>query len=164
MKSHNKFGGESVENLAKEISMQFFFKGGEVQFDSLISSDVDFNKCKVDDSDDRCTKLKMKLCESILSFEKKECTGEIRNPEDLKNLNKKEVLNTNLKSITYGQNSSISLNDFSNISLIQMTPEYASQNFDSTPKNHWNPPKPVLLQNFENSMGEQLKEISFLTA
>jgi hypothetical protein len=91
MKSHNKFGGESVENLAKEISMQFFFKGGEVQFDSLISSDVDFNKCKVDDSDDRCTKLKMKLCESILSFEKKECTGEIRNPEDLKNLNKKKI-------------------------------------------------------------------------
>jgi hypothetical protein len=162
MKGENKFDSESVENLAKEISMQFFFKGGEIQFDSLIPSDINFSKCKLDNND-RCTNLKMKFCESILNFDKNVCTGKIRKTEDPNNFIKINNSGAN-NSIPFRENSPKSVNDFNNISLIEMTPDYVTQNFESTPKNHWNPPKPVLLQNFENSMGDQLKEISFLTA
>jgi hypothetical protein len=47
-------------------------------------------------------------------------------------------------------------------SYLELTPEYIQKNFDSTPKSHWQPPKPVLLENFENNIGSQLKEISNL--
>ena len=164
IKNQNKFDSECLENLAKEISMQFFFKGGEIQFDSLIPSDIDFGKCKLDNSNDRCINLKFKLCESILNFEKNECSGITRKTDDSKNFIKIDNTSTNINSTTLRQNPPKLADDFSNISLIQMTPEYVTQTFDSTPKSHWNPPKPVLLQNFENSMGDQLKDISFLTS
>ena len=51
---------------------------------------------------------------------------------------------------------------FNDISLIELTPEYIKKNMDSTPKTHWTPPKPVLLNNFEKNIGDQLKDISSL--
>lgn len=54
------------------------------------------------------------------------------------------------------------IKQFGDISLLQLTPEYIKQNFDSVPKSHWQPPKPVLLQNFERNIGDQLKDISSL--
>ena len=47
-------------------------------------------------------------------------------------------------------------------SYLELTPEYISNNFDSEPKRHWQPPKPVLLENFEHNIGGQLKDISNL--
>jgi hypothetical protein len=47
-------------------------------------------------------------------------------------------------------------------SYLELTPEYISQNFSSEPKRHWEPPKPVLLENFEHNIGAQLKDISNL--
>lgn len=47
-------------------------------------------------------------------------------------------------------------------SYLELTPEYIEKNFDSSPKTHWQPPKPVLLENFENNIGSQLKDISDL--
>lgn len=49
------------------------------------------------------------------------------------------------------------------ISLLELTPEYITKNFDSKPKTHWTPPKPVLLKNFETSIGSQLGDIAKLT-
>jgi hypothetical protein len=51
---------------------------------------------------------------------------------------------------------------FNDISLIELTPDYIKKNMDSTPKSHWTPPKPVLLNNFEKNIGDQLKDISSL--
>jgi hypothetical protein len=54
------------------------------------------------------------------------------------------------------------IKQFGDISLLQLSPEYIKQNFDSVPKSHWQPPKPVLLQNFERNIGDELKDISSL--
>jgi hypothetical protein len=47
-------------------------------------------------------------------------------------------------------------------SYLELTPEYIQKNFNSNPKRHWEPPKPVLLENFQNNIGVQLKDISNL--
>lgn len=47
--------------------------------------------------------------------------------------------------------------------MLEITPEYIQKNFDSVPKTHWSPPQPVLLNNFQNSIGIQLGEITRLT-
>lgn len=49
------------------------------------------------------------------------------------------------------------------ISLIELSPAYIANNFNSRPKTHWIPPKPVLLNNFETSIGSQLGDIAKLT-
>ena len=45
---------------------------------------------------------------------------------------------------------------------MELTPNYIQKNFNSEPKRHWQPPKPVLLENFQNNIGVQLKDISNL--
>ena len=50
-----------------------------------------------------------------------------------------------------------------NISLLEISPNYITANFDSTPKTTWKPPNPVILNNFENSIGNQLGDITKLT-
>lgn len=144
---------DKLESTAKEISMQYFFKGAESQFESMIPVDVDFSNCKFVNTDEKCERLKNKLCESLLSLEKHQC--EVKTNYNLK---KKNVIHFEDDFKNSDQNK------FNKMSLIQLTPEFIGDNFDSTPKVHWKPPKPVLLQNFENSIGSQLKEISQLTS
>ena len=149
----NIFPKDKLETVAKEISMQYFFKGAESQFESMIPVDVDFSNCKFVNTDEKCERLKKKLCENLLSFEKHQC--EVKADYNFKKKN--DILFKD----DFKNNDQ---NKFNKMSLIQLTPEFIGDNFDSTPKVHWKPPKPVLLQNFENSIGTQLKEISQLTS
>jgi hypothetical protein len=221
-----------IEIMAKEISMQYFFKGGETQFETLINNQDEYKFCKNYErskGNKKCEKIKNKVCEDVLGYENEQCGNKYDDKnlnEDLPvvkikpthttyqtnsnlntkndsnspikiNLQKNKIKNKNLnpqaqkeffnfRSTDAGVNINNSLqslnnfnkmnsqqhlqrsadpeNPYANMSLLQLTPEYVSQNFDSVPKSHWQPPKPVLLQNFENSMGDQLKDISMLTS
>lgn len=100
----------------------------------------------------------------------------IKSPEDLLNDNgiflnnivkfnfKDKIKKINSKNSSFIENK----NEISNIenlresSYLELTPEYIQNNFNSNPKSHWQAPKPVLLENFENNIGSQLKEISQL--
>lgn len=141
-----------IENTAKEVSMQYFFKGGEAQFGGDLPV---LNSCKSGNYiGSTCGDLKIKLCEGILSLDLGEnCKLSISNRSIMSRLS--GIINT--KQSDPGQ-------DPNTLSFFQLTPDYISQNFDSAPKSHWKPPKPVLLQNFETSIGEQLKDISQLTS
>lgn len=54
------------------------------------------------------------------------------------------------------------LSTHSDASPIGFSPSYTRQNFASAPKSHWSPPKPVLLDNFQADIGNQLKDINSL--
>ena len=75
-----------------------------------------------------------------------------------------KLIENNSKNSSFIENK----NEISNIeklresSYLELTPDYIENNFNSNPKSHWQPPKPVLLENFENNIGSQLKEISQL--
>jgi len=67
----------------------------------------------------------------------------------------------NLLNSFFGKKQNSELDN--NMNFLQLTPDYINRNLNSNPKSHWQPPKPVLLQNFENSITSQLKDIAFLT-
>jgi hypothetical protein len=233
---------ESLDYMTKEITMQYFFKGAETQFDEKTN-----NQVKTCQPESTCEKVKLSLCESILSLESGLCTNNIPGQESIRvvdNSNKqpsntppavdsnKNNLNvealakqfellqnqqqkpssntfqntlTNQQQMDYlnnllGSKSPLmSLNNNNgllnsnfvgynqlqqnpllnnpgfnnnmykqttpdNISLLQVTQKYLDNNAvnDSNQK-QWTPPKPLLLDNFQNNIGEQLKEISLLT-
>lgn len=145
---NGKYDVPSIEIASKEISMQFFFKGGDSQYESY-DNIVNCKKLKV--KEEKCEKSKAKLCESILSLEENICHSSSGNQVYEFPKYKHE-------------SSSQDAEKFNKMSLLELNPEYVVNNFDSIPKTHWKPPKPVLLQNFENNIGDQLKEISILTA
>jgi hypothetical protein len=177
----NYFSKDNMEFTAKEISMQYFFKGGESQIDELNS--LKFKECKFKRIDE-CNEMKLGACEKILSFDEGMCIN-------MKNKIKNFILNSNskrddvikpllpgkideniinFKKLFFKQKENFIGDDkdpevikkFGDISLIELTPEYIEKNFDSSPKSHWRPPKPVLLANFEGNIGNQLKDISGL--
>jgi hypothetical protein len=138
---------QQIEIAAKEVSMQYFFKGGESQFEASTNLPACKN-AKI--KEENCEILKMKLCESILSYQDNTCKFHLPNASfDFPKFRNEE---TNDRQKQYNK-----------VSLLELSPHYVEENFDSVPKTHWKPPKPVLLQNFENNIGEQLKDISFLT-
>jgi len=156
-----------IELVAKEISMQYFFKGGDIQFEGQIPDGINFNNCKLDKLTQQCEKLKAKLCENVLSLKIGSCNNQLEIQTNKDNILK---FQNSPKSISENINTDSKTNNYSptnppnNISFFQLTPEYISQNFDSTPKSHWQPPKPVLLQNFQTNIGDQLNEISLLSS
>ncbi len=161
----------SIDNLqfmTQEISMQYFFKGAENQIDEKNASQMKTCKMKQVGNDKLCDTMKLNICESLLSFTSGFCSDApkvpeainmpISNPHILQQLqNQINPINQMMKDINSGQPIP------ENISLLELSPSYIDNNFDSKPKSHWTPPKPVLLDNFEKSMGDQLKEISYLT-
>jgi hypothetical protein len=161
--------------------MQYFFKGGESQIDELNS--LKFKNCK-SIRNKECDKLNLGICEKILSFDEGICV-------DMKDKFKNFIFNNNKKNKKYNfdkprledstmkddfkkyffrqRENSIAddkdpevIKQFGDISLLELTPEYIKKNFDSVPKSHWRPPKPVLLANFQGNIGDQLKDISGL--
>jgi hypothetical protein len=216
---------DNLEFVTKEISMQYFFKGAESQFDEKTTNQV--KSC----GQDNCEQLKLGLCENILSLEVGTCmksvSRDVGNPvqqageknigleslmkqfeqqkaatvqatqNDILNMLAKNQLLGNqnpaasfnplinplasLSGSLNGINNLNNLNNLSqlnpynnvnnlsnqiykqlppdNISLLQVTQKYV----DDTANKQWTPPKPLLLDNFQNNIGEQLKEISLLT-
>ena len=211
------FKKDNIENLSKEVSMQFFFKGSENQF--MGKNFLDYSDCKENKKERSfCDDLRLRLCDEILGNEKlcpnigqylvksdKTSANEIQKLQDIVStkLQKKSFLQSSIVTNTVPQNSN--LNDIlqnlqqlnfkqihpnqrnnnknqiknyynkknelnnknegfpNNINFLQLTPNYINRNLSSKPKAHWRPPKPVLLQNFENSITDQLKDIGFLT-
>ena len=217
------FRKENIENISKEVSMQFFFKGSENQF--IGQNLIDYSDCKENKKEKSfCDDLKLRLCDEILGSEKmcinirpsisridnnvrneiqklqSSVTNGMRNKSFLQsniitnslpqNTNLNDILN-NLKQLNFKQkpNEEIAINSnnlmknflnqnnkFSNrnkiktdefpsnnINFLQLTPSYINRNLSSKPQAHWKPPKPVLLQSFESSITDQLKDIGFLT-
>ena len=65
----NIFKKDNIENLSKEVSMQFFFKGSENQF--VGQNLIDYTDCKENKKEKSfCDDLKLKLCDEILGSEK----------------------------------------------------------------------------------------------
>jgi hypothetical protein len=95
------------------------------------------------------------------NFRLKQKQNEITSLGNLNEINKKLQQFKQL-NIEAPSKSNDMIKNFSETSLLELNPEYIEKNFDSKPKSHWKPPKPVLLENFENSIGDQLKDISFL--
>lgn len=64
------------------------------------------------------------------------------------------------------------IKQYGDMSLLELSPEAkipetipstnpeVLNSFDTTTKSHWKPPKPVLLQNFQSNIADQLKDIS----
>jgi hypothetical protein len=165
---NNLLSNDNLQFMSQEISMQYFFKGAENQIDEKYASQLQQCKLKQSGQDKSCDSLKLNICESILSFISGFCltvpkvTEAINMPISSNNIiqqlqNQINPINQIMKNINTGQPNP------ENISLIELTPNYIENNFDSKPKTQWTPPKPVLLENFERSMGDQLKEISYLT-
>jgi len=63
------FSKDNISFVLKEISMQFFFKGGINQFDG---DSIDLlTKCRgIESNNYNCDKLKLKLCGKLLSFDR----------------------------------------------------------------------------------------------
>jgi hypothetical protein len=170
---NNLLSSDNLQFMTQEISMQYFFKGAENQINEKYKPQLQLCKMKQSGIDSTCDSMKLNICESILSFNSGYCSVmpkveinmpkvEINMPIPQANLmqqiqNQINPLNQIMKNINNAQPNP------ENISLIELTPSYIENNFDSKPKTHWSPPKPVLLENFERSMGDQLKEISYLT-
>jgi hypothetical protein len=145
--NQGSFSKKEIEIAAKEVSMQYFFKGGESQFESYTGLPA----CKnMKIKEDNCRKLLMKLCDSILSYEPKTCKYHA------------QVATFDFPKVRTDETKDRQ-KEYNKMSMLEISPQYVAENFDSAPKAHWKPPKPVLLQNFENNIGQQLKEISFLT-
>jgi hypothetical protein len=159
------FSKDNMEFITKEISMQYFFKGAD-ETTTMKLKECRNNNIKTSPNSD-CEKIKFELCENILSYEKNICVDLKKHVRDIFMSNSKKK-----KRIQNGQ--PLVREDFSfeeksilkpqpnEISLLDLSPDYIQKNFDSTPKSQWKPPKPVLLSNFENSIGDQLKDISSL--
>jgi hypothetical protein len=181
------FSKDNMDFITKEISMQYFFKGADNLIDEADS--LKLKDCQIKKLDqETCEMTKMTLCERILNYEKKSCTNIKSHMKNLMSINKyqSEVVEIdksvkksdyipehpeniiNFKKFHFKQKEKEDMKDeddikkFGKLSLLQLSPEYIKDNFDSTPKSHWQPPKPVLLQNFERNIGDQLKDISGL--
>lgn len=132
---------ERIILIAKEISMQYFFKGAEAQFENK----DEINECNQNNT--QCGKVINEVCEQILNLKKNTCSL-----NKINNFLKPENENETKNPMNYS---------FMDLKT-QITPSYIQENFNSEPKSHWTPLKPVLLQNFERSIGDQLKDISSL--
>jgi hypothetical protein len=157
------FMQDNVEFISKEISMQYFFKGAENQFND---EKENFLKCKnlKIGINDECDRFKLNLCENMLNFENGTCANfKIHFSNLLLNVKSKKHVDFrfNQNNIEDDRDESI-IKKLSTSSLISLTPDYIDKNFNSQPKKHWKAPQPVLLANFENSIGDQLKDISTL--
>jgi hypothetical protein len=237
---YSSLSKDNLEFIAKEVSMQYFFKGAESQFDEKTMSQV--KGC----TGQECEKLKLGLCENILSLEKGLCTtiseqkaspvcdiglsaaaaamdnkkldslvgqfeqqkgntvgisqndlinlinknhGYLSNPLDrMTNMGNQglglQQLNTyagmggmGILNNPYMNNPLLGLSNevynkpnmtTDNISLLQVGQKYLEDPTNNTANmgnigKQWAPPKPLLLDNFQNNIGEQLKDISLLT-
>jgi hypothetical protein len=217
---------DNLEFVTKEISMQYFFKGAESQFDENTSKQIKL--CNENNAQQQCEKVKLGLCENILSFESGLCTyinsSPIRPVNDNKVVDSPGIANhtalpNNIQQMqdTFSQqsqgnnmhsfhsnkaanqfmNSNMYTNAFNpamlgaagyppymmnngmasmvnmqalpltpdNISLLQVSQKYLENNnaIDDSKQKQWNAPKPVLLDNFQSNIGDQLKDISLLT-
>ncbi len=218
------FKKENIENISKEVSMQYFFKGSENQF--IGQKFIDYTDCKENKKEKSfCDQVKLKLCDDILGMDnfcpnikqlliknnsnnnadvseiQKLQTNQLFKQKNKSFLQSNMVTNTvpqnanlmdilsNLKQLNFKQispnkptapsnsliNNFMKKNKFNpnfmknndlannNINFLQLTPEYINRNLSSKPRTHWAPPKPVLLQNFQKSITDQLKDIGFLT-
>ena len=187
------FSHDNLEFVLKEISMQYFFKGGDGLTDE--AQTLKLKECKEASHSDSesCEKLKFHICQKVLAFDEGICvnmkshlknlmmTASLKkeisdkklhypnlpkeNPLELENLKKSDSNSiVNFKKFQFKQRDKDPdiVKQFGDISLLELSPEYIKNNFDSVPKAHWKPPKPVLLQNFERNIGDQLKDISSL--
>jgi hypothetical protein len=176
------FSKDNLEFVTKEISMQYFFKGNEAQIDKQCEG----KKIGVDDV---CDSKRLEECEKILSYDRSVCVNIKKSFVEIlkKTINAKRVENGHANSPIdpsmfrfRSQNKESPTETDSNpviqydkISLIEMSDKSTKQ-FDSyntashqesgnlnSPQS-WTPPKPIILDNFQNSIGDQLKEISVL--
>jgi hypothetical protein len=155
----NLLSNDNLQFMSQEISMQYFFKGAENQIDEKYTPLLQQCKMKQSGIDKTCDNLKLNICESILSYTAGYCSAVPKITEGINMpISSSMIQNENVPNM-----SNTGQPNPDNISLIELTPSYIENNFDSKPKSHWIPPKPVLLENFERSMGDQLKEISYLT-
>jgi hypothetical protein len=185
------FSKDNLDFVLKEISMQYFFKGGDSLPDE--SQNLKLKQCKDKNTSDDCEKIKLQICQKVLSFEDGVCVdmkSHLKNLMMKASINKSEIIGLKEKENKLTFKNQIQENlkkhdnegilnfqkyqfkqrdkdpdvvkQFGDISLLELSPEYIKNNFDSTPKSHWKPPKPVLLQNFERNIGDQLKDISSL--
>lgn len=215
------FKKENIENMSKEVSMQYFFKGSENQF--IGQKFIDYTDCKENKKEKSfCDRVRLNLCDDILGYDSfcpnikqyliksvNNVTPEIQKLQNnhLVRQKNKSFLQSNIVTNTVPQNTNLMdilsnlkklnfkqiaqnkqrvpqnalINSFmkknklnanllkndelsgNNINFLQFTPEYISRNLSSKPRSHWAPPKPVLLQNFQKSITDQLKDIGFLT-
>jgi hypothetical protein len=87
-------------------------------------------------------------------------------PKAINNPPKFRQINSVREDFTLNEDAS----QFNNISLIDVSPPQLRiadliehEAHDDVKKTFWSPPKPVLLDNFQNNLGTQLKDISLLT-
>jgi hypothetical protein len=68
------FSNDNMEFITKEISMQYFFKGTESEFDEASAKN---KECKTMKSGNQeiCDKLKFEACEKVLSYENGTCVN-----------------------------------------------------------------------------------------
>jgi hypothetical protein len=190
------FSKDNMDFVLKEISMQYFFKGGDSLPDE--SQNLKLKNCKEKNSSDECENIKLQICQKVLSFEEGICvnmkkhlknlmmkaslnkseisvlkesnidkieknmTFQTKNSDNLKRQDNQGILNFQKYQFKQRDKDPDVVKQFGDISLLELSPEYIKNNFDSIPKTHWKPPKPVLLQNFERNIGDQLKDISSL--
>lgn len=213
------FSTDNMEFITKEISMQYFFKGTDSQFDESSPKNKQCKTMKVG-SEENCDKLKYEACEKVLSYDAGECVNfkkkftEIFNfmkskktSDNNMNHNKNLRINNNNKAsyltntpdnerqtqiknqsshitspnlnfkqknlkVDYGSLNSQSETDnpsnlFGKTSLIELNEDreaIPNLNIISNikPIRTWTPPKPILLDNFQGNIGDQLRDISNL--
>ena len=79
-------GKDNMEFITKEISMQYFFKGNDLQIDNAI-----IDNCKPKSDDKKCRQYKLTSCAKILSFEDSVCLGDNFGEEKSANLSKEQI-------------------------------------------------------------------------
>ena len=207
------FSNDNMEFITKEISMQYFFKGTESQFDEASAKNKECKSMKVG-NEETCDKLKFEYCEKVLSFEDETCQSFKKSFSDIfkhlksnKSENKKNTLkastnsisnqlsktnfdfnnfqeiqnsfreNNNSPKFSFMQKNSHNIQNnmneadniesqFGNISLMELKQDRTNLNLNPlaniNQNRSWTPPKPVLLDNFQTNIGDQLKDISAL--
>jgi hypothetical protein len=173
------FSKDNLEFVTQEISMQYFLKGIESQFEEVMKGKD--CKAKKVGKDEECDKTKLEICENVLSYEKGLCVDMKNDFKTLLISLKSKVINNENKSkpTTHKENDNNIINfrkfqfrqknedkdpemikRFGDVSLLEMN----THNFDniSNPQKDWRPSKPVILDNFEKNIGDQLKDISVL--
>lgn len=159
------FTNDNMESISKEISFEYFMKNSDIQDESTALKLKECQNTKQETKE--CSKLKLDQCEKILAYEDSTCINlQIHMRNIFLSMKKKSINKARVNNyINISQNKVEEIEkpkEFNEISLLDMTPTYIQNNFDSTPKTHWEPMKPVLLANFEKNIGEQLKDISAL--
>jgi hypothetical protein len=129
---------DNVEMIAKEIAMQYFFKGADSQFEGKMPNGFNIQICKETQigMDMACDKVRKSLCEGILSLENGICeSSEIEMMKKTYNFNYPMPHTQEVKQLAFNHNF---LQPINQIKENEVKSDIFSNNFQNNIQNNQN--------------------------